>query len=298
MTFLVAGATGMLGQALMRVSALRHVTAIGLARRGAEVSCDITDPAAVLRILDEVQPRVIINAAAETDLGRCESDPARAYMVNARPVSLFAHWCQRNGCRLVQISTDHFFTSDGARPHHEAMPVTLVNEYARTKFAGESFASLSEQALIIRTNITGMRHWPGQPTFFEWLVSAICRGDSLNLFDDYYTSTMDTQSCALAIFDLIGHGASGLINVASREVSNKWSFAHALAQVLGRDLPGVRRGSVASLTPRRAESCGLDVSLAESILEYSLPTLEKVCRSLVQSLEQGASLTGRDVHGL
>jgi dTDP-4-dehydrorhamnose reductase len=183
--------------------------------------------------------------------------------------------------RFVHVSADHFFSGDAASAHDERAPVRLVNEYARTKFAAEGLALAAPGALVLRTNVTGFRGWKGQPTFAEWAIDAIESRAPLTLFDDYYTSTLDSETLARATFDLIERDAAGLLNVASSQVASKLEFMHELARALGTPLPSFQRGSVRTLRTRRAESLGLDVRRAEAILQRPLPSLREVCDALV-----------------
>lgn len=258
---------------------MRGHSVLGAARRRAEHTLDITEGEEVKRLIASLAPDMVVNVAAITSIDDCEKDPERAYAINAQAVSVMAAGCRQSGSRLVQISTDHFFTGDGDRLHDEAAPVTVVNEYARTKFAGEEFASAAPGALIVRTNMTGRRGWP-QPTFYEWAADSLRRHAPMALFDDYFTSTIDAPALARALFDLFDRKAEGLLNVASREVANKKSFVEALARALGVDPDWMTVTSVRTLPVPRAESAGLDVSRAQEILGYSLPDLRTVVSSL------------------
>jgi dTDP-4-dehydrorhamnose reductase len=281
MRLLIFGATGMLGQALMCEAKDRGVATTGVARVAADRAADLKDAATIQASIDEAAPTDVINAAAMIDLDGCERDPAAAYMVNARAVALLAEACRARSIHFVHISTDHFFTGDGARKHDENAPVRLVNEYARSKYAGEAFALAQSDTLVIRTNVTGLRGWPGRPTFFEWAADALQRRAPLSLFDDFFTSTIDSGSLAAAILSLVERKAAGLLNVASREVANKKHFVEALAREMGISLDWATSESVAGLAVKRAESLGLDVARAETILGHPLPDVAEVAANLV-----------------
>jgi dTDP-4-dehydrorhamnose reductase len=281
MTLLVLGATGMLGQAMLAEAAARGRTAIGAARRGAARTCDLADAAAVSELFAAVEPSIVVNCAALTDLTRCEAEPAAAFAANARSVALVAEACRVHSARFAQISTDHFFTGDGRAAHDEVSPPALVNEYARSKYAGEAFALTVPGALVLRTNITGRRGWADKPTFAEWLIGALEREEPLTLFEDYFTSTLDSRAFARACFDLLEGRAKGLLNLASSQIASKLEFATALAARMAVPLAGARAGSVRGLTPRRAESAGLDVRRAEALLGRRLPDLDQVVDALV-----------------
>lgn len=287
MTLLVTGATGMLGQAVMAEAEARGLSPIGLARKNSDISADITDDQALTKVFETHGPGAVVNCAAMINIDRCEEDPLGAWRVNARAVDVLATLCRNHATRLVQISTDHYFTGAGNARHDENAPVTLLNEYSRVKFAAEAFALNNPDNLVARINIVGLRGWD-TPTFAEWAIDLIKNDREGTLFEDSFVSSIDTPTCARALLDLMQTGAAGVFNVASREVFSKKTFVLVLAKVLGRELTNVKTGSVAALQTGRAESLGLNVAKAEKALGYALPTLNEVVDSLAGEFKEVA----------
>ena len=289
MRVLVLGATGMLGQALMIEARRRGINAIGVARSGADISLDIADAIHLKKTLEQLRPEVIINTIAITNILACEKKPCLAYFVNARSVSMLAEYARENGAYLIQISTDHYYTNDRDSRHAETSPVRLINEYTRTKFAGENFALTCPRALVVRTNIVGFRHKhkKDQPTFAEWVIQTLKNGLPIILFDDFFTSSIHVAQLSTALFDILDKHPYGVLNLASRDVFNKKVFIEAIASCLGYSLSYARTGSVLeSADVPRAESLGLDVTKAENILGYRLPTMMEVVDSLISEYKE------------
>ena len=280
----ILGSTGLLGRAMLEYARTQNIPVTGIARSGADVNIDAMDDAVLSHTLAELQPDTVINAIGITGLNLCESDPFLAWRVNARLVAMLAEICRESSSVLLHVSTDHFFSGDRDNRHSETAEVRLVNEYARSKYAGEAFALTYDRALVVRTNFTGYRGVHGAPSFAEWLLNSLRDSGEIVLFEDYYCSTIDTRSCSKALFDLLLGGHSGLVNVASRSVSSKKEFAEALAIKLGRSLKNVHNGKVGLIMPRRAESLGLDVSKAESLLGYELPGLDRTVSMIAEDL--------------
>ncbi len=273
---LVLGSTGLLGQAFLAEAHTRAQACWGVARAASDYELDLSNATALdaLEALAlELRPSAIVNCVAVTSLAACEADAGLAFRINARIPALLAQLAREVHVKLVHVSTDHYFSGDGARAHDEHAEVQLLNEYARSKYAGERLALTDPTALVVRTNIVGLRRWAASPTFAEWALEAIASPRPIVLFDDFFTSSISARACAAAILDLVRADARGLINVASREVSSKRSFVLALAQQLQVELDDVSSASVRELLPRRAESLGLDVGRAEALLERPLPDL-------------------------
>lgn len=286
---LVLGSTGMLGGAVVRAARARGLPVQGAARSGAEHHLDVRDSGAVEDLLARLMPGVVVNCVANTALAACEEDPGDAYLINSRPAALLAEMADQQGFRLIQVSTDQYWTGDGRRPHAEGEGVSLLNEYARTKYAGEVFASSCERALIVRTNVTGPRGDAARPTFVEWAFAALRGAETIELFDDFITSTMPASTLADAILDLGDVDVTGTLNVAAREPASKLEFVLGLAALLGRDDPPHRVASVQALHPPRAESLVLDVSAAERTLGRRLPTLEETLQTLIRDMDGAAA---------
>jgi dTDP-4-dehydrorhamnose reductase len=287
MKLLVLGSTGLLGQALTSEAKIRAHDIVTAARSGADLRLDVTDEDQLRRALDQTQPDAVVNCTGLTDLAACEQDPGLAYRVNARPAALLAAWSRSERRPFVHVSTDHYFTEGGDRPHSEDEPVSLANEYARTKFAGERFALTAPLVLVARTSIVGIRGW-AKPTLAEWAIETILGDGPVTLFDDAYTSSLDAASCARAVLELLEKGAAGLVNIGSREVYSKGAFIRALAGKLGAELGEAHVGTVGDLAPRRAASLGLDVRRAEQLLGHALPDLDSVAAAVVGQYKERA----------
>lgn len=285
MRLLVLGSTGLLGQALCREAAERGWEVAGAARRDAPIKVDIAENGAVASLLQTASPDLVINAAGLIDVAACERDPDLAERVNADPARAIAKWSAGSGTPFIQISTDHFYTRGKDRPHREDEPVEMVNEYARTKRLAEQHALKASNGLVARTSIVGKRGWTS-PTLAEWAVNAVLEDAPVTLFDDAFTSSIDTPNLARALFDLAEGGAAGLFNVAASQVYSKANFVLEIARQLGRNLTNADIGSVRDLEPTRATDLGLDVSRAEWHLGRKLPDLQQVVASVLSEFKE------------
>jgi dTDP-4-dehydrorhamnose reductase len=278
---LTVGATGMLGRAVVVEAERRGFLSVGLARSKADINLDIRDLRLLVGLLENVKPDVVINAAAVTSLTDCERDPGYAYEINARPVSGLAKYCDETGTRFVHVSTDHFYRGDGKASHAESAPIKLLNEYARTKFAAEAFATTNPKALILRTCIIGLRRTGTSPTLVEWAIDALQSRKPMRLFRDAYHSPITVKDFAVGMFDLLDADAGGVINLAGRDVVSKASLIEHLGMELGIVPDWVEYGSLGEMDSIRGDSLGLDVTLAESLLKRRLPTLPETARSVI-----------------
>lgn len=148
MRILLFGAAGQVGWELQRALApLGPVTAL------ARAECDVADAAAVRGAVQAAAPDVVVNAAAYTAVDRAESEPQRAYAINAQAPGAMAEEVARRGGWMVHFSTDYVFDGSGHRPWVEDDPPGPLSVYGASKLAGEqAVQAAGGRHLIFRTS--------------------------------------------------------------------------------------------------------------------------------------------------
>ncbi len=289
MKILLLGSAGMLGAAIQEEGQYRGFEVLDIDIADARIILDISDSNELIRLIEQEKPDVIINTVAITDIDACENNPGLAYLVNARPVAIMTSLCRSLDIFLVHISTDHFFTGDKHLKHSESDPVALLNEYARTKYTAERFGLTNPDSLIVRTNILGFKNSPERQAFADWIFKSLKENVPMQLFDDFFTSSLTVTQFSKYLFDLLPLRPTGILNVASRDVSSKKELILAINQKAGFHRNNLETGSVLELYPRRAESLGLDVSKVERILGLNMPSFDEVVDDLVMEYRRISS---------
>ena len=152
---LITGANGQLGHEMRNVLiGNEHFNAIYTDVVGDDVAMlDITDEAAVERIVADNAISIIVNCAAYTAVDAAEDNEPMALRLNADAVGILARVAKRHGAQMVHISTDYVFDGQGCIPYTEEMPTNPQSAYGRTKLAGERMLldTLGNDAIILRT---------------------------------------------------------------------------------------------------------------------------------------------------
>ena len=284
MRVLLFGSNGMLGQAVKeQLAGEEDIELFCAARSGADFCLDFTDDNAVAACFTAARPDAIINAAAEVSLPKCDESPALAYLVNSRFCSVLAEQCRGTGSYLVQVSTDHYYVGDGDKKHGEEFPIILLNEYARTKYAGECLVRAYSHSVVLRTNIIGFRGIKERPTFLEWAVGALESDAEITAFTDFYTSPIHVRQFADILTGILQLRPEGIYNLASAEVISKAYFLEKLSQKLFQKPLAARLGSVHDMPGiKRADSLGLATDKLEALLGYQMPSADEVIESVYQ----------------
>jgi dTDP-4-dehydrorhamnose reductase len=176
---LVTGARGQVGWELARAfQPLGEVVALD--RSGA----DLSDPQGLRRLVRELQPALILNAAAYTAVDKAEDDEALATRVNAEAPGVLAEEARRIDALMVHYSTDYVWDGSATRPYLETDPTAPVNAYGRSKLAGEqAIAAAGGRWLVFRTSWV---HAGRGGNFPRTMLRLAAERESLKVVDDQF----------------------------------------------------------------------------------------------------------------
>jgi dTDP-4-dehydrorhamnose reductase len=144
---LLIGSTGQVGHEL--ASMLPRIGELVVPDRTA---FDLSRPSDVVRIIQDAQPRIIVNAAAYTAVDLAEKEPEKARAINTEAPAAMAAAAAELNALLVHYSTDYVFDGSKESPYAEDDPTNPLNVYGRTKLDGEiAIRDSGSRHLILRT---------------------------------------------------------------------------------------------------------------------------------------------------
>jgi dTDP-4-dehydrorhamnose reductase len=139
MNILVFGKNGQLGKAFhLLVDALLPtlVNAPNIQYVGRS-ECDLTDAIALNNLLNQFQPKLIINASAYTAVDQAETESDLAFAINARVPEIMAQYAVKYGATLLHYSTDYVFDGEKYGFYLEDDLPNPLGVYGKSKAAGE-----------------------------------------------------------------------------------------------------------------------------------------------------------------
>jgi len=149
MNVLLTGANGQLGRCL--IDRLQRDDTFVFTALNRE-SLDISDVDQVKAFAADLEPDVIINAAAYTGVDKAESDVENARRVNEIGAANLAGIAKNMKIPLIHISTDYVFDGRADKPYIESDPTGPTGVYGQTKLAGETvIQSICPKHVILRT---------------------------------------------------------------------------------------------------------------------------------------------------
>ncbi len=258
MRVIITGADGQLGRALMEGLSARRASVTALGR-----TCDITDPTSVARAIP-ASFDVWFNAAAATDVDRCEREPDWAFAVNAAAPEALARRCREAGGRFVHVSTDFVFSGAASRPYRESDPTSPLNVYGASKLEGEErVLSADRSALVVRTSwvfgVTGRN-------FLHTVLVRARRGEAVRAATDQVGSPTFAPDLAAGLIASVEGELSGLYHLANEGAASRWALARAALEAASLRADVVAEARLADFPAEAARPMctALDCGLAAS----------------------------------
>jgi len=230
MSWLVVGANGQLGRALSMVLSERGIGFSALDSK----QLNITSSDDVSRVVTELKPRVIVNAAAWTDVDGAESNSERAHAVNAEGPLYLASAAKAVGAVFAHVSTDYVFSGVSDRPWREDDLRAPVSVYGTTKAAGEValLSEYSEGAYIFRT---AWLYSEWGKNFAKTMVRLALNGDGeVKVVDDQVGQPTSAIDLANQIVDsAIGKLPFGIYHATNSGQGSWFDFAQEIFTLCG-----------------------------------------------------------------
>ena len=270
---LITGATGLLGSRLYSYLKEQGFHVIG---HGCSVpsdaNCDLSCKNSTEQLLNDVQPQLIINLVALTDVDKCEEQPQSAYLLNVKTLENIVCWLKKNpDVPLIHISTDQIYNGPG--PHKED-DITLLNTYGFSKYCAE-LAALQVKSTVLRTNFFGRSVLQNRKSFSDWLIHSFENKIPIKLFTDIFFSPLSLDTLGKIMVKIIKNPLPGIFNLGSRDGMSKRDFAITLAKHLSLNTDNAQEAlsSGQNLKARRPDDMRMNCEYFESTFNISLPSL-------------------------
>lgn len=195
---------------------------------------DIGDFKLTRRKISDINPTLIINASAYTDVDKAETDARTADLINHLAVANIASICRDIDCWLIHISTDYVFDGESEYPYRESDYSRPQSVYGESKLNGElAIQQRSERYLIIRTAWVFSEHGNN---FLKTMIRLGQERERLSIVADQFGCPTYAQDLAIAISSIISileslQLDSGIYHFCGDKVCSWFDFAEAIFSV-------------------------------------------------------------------
>lgn len=230
MKVLVTGVKGQLG----------YDVAGELAKRGTEVvgvdvdEMDITDEAAVQRVILGAAPDAVIHCAAYTAVDAAEDNEEMCRRVNADGTRYIANVCKELDIKMLYISTDYVFDGQGTRPWEPDDERNPLSVYGQTKYEGElAVQNALDKYFIVRITWT---FGVNGKNFVKTMLRLAEKGSSIRVVNDQYGSPTATADLAVLLSDMIETEKYGIYHATNEGICTWYEFTCEIFRQAGIDI--------------------------------------------------------------
>jgi dTDP-4-dehydrorhamnose reductase len=232
---------------------------------------DVEDTPALDAALDALGPDAVVNCAAFHNVDRCESEPERAFAVNALAVARAARLCRQRDVTFMTISTDYVFSGETSRPYAEDDAPHPISAYGTSKLAGELLVDLLQsKAFVVRTcGVYGLHASVSKGhTFVDRIITQARAGEAVRVVSDVVASPTYAGHLAPALRRLLETRAYGLYHACNVGPVSWHDFAAKTLEFAGIAHPiepisasvwkaAARRPRYSALANHRLQSLGI-----------------------------------------
>ncbi len=226
--FLVLGANGRLGRALVRTYAAQGLAVQAIGR----AELDLSRPEQVAEALAKHSFDVLINAAGDTDVDHCELDLEGSMRVNSESPAAAAAYCAAHGARFLHVSTDYVFEGE---PHSDRVETDIarpINHYGRSKLAGEqAVLAAHPQALVLRVSwLFGLE----KPSFPDRIIRESLASDEVSAVNDKWACPTYADDVSEWMLALIENGDHGVIHLCNQGACTWLEYGQVALDIAAR----------------------------------------------------------------
>ena len=230
MRVLVTGVKGQLGHDVMKELAKRGYEGIGVDVE----ERDITDAAAVERVMREAHADKVVHCAAWTAVDAAEDQVDLCRKVNALGTENIAKMCRELDLPMIYLSTDYVFDGEGTRPWEPDDERHPLNVYGQTKYEGElAVEKYLEKYFIVR--IAWVFGVNGK-NFIKTMLKLSETHDTLTVVDDQVGSPTYTYDLARLLADMLETEKYGRYHATNEGLCSWHEFAKEIFRQAGKNV--------------------------------------------------------------
>ena len=200
---------------------------------------DLGKPASLPSLVRGVNPQVIVNAAAYTNVDKAESEVELARQINAVALGVLAEEAKRLNAAFIHYSTDYVFDGCKGAPYVESDAPHSLNVYGKTRLEGEqAIQAVGGAYLILRTSwVYSLRQGGFVTKVLQWAQQQ----EVLRVVDDQISgptwARMLAEATALALAqgrdDSAGYirEKAGLYHLAGSGACSRYEWAQAILEL-------------------------------------------------------------------
>ena len=239
--------------------------------------------------LNNINPTVIVNCAAYTNVDKAETEPKLANIINHKAVDIISKWTSVKNKKLIHISTDYVFDGQSNIPFSENSKTKPINEYGSSKLKGEVACLKNDpNSIVIRTS---WLYSSIGKNFVKTMIDLMKKNNSVKVVNDQIGSPTYAYDLAKVIIEIIlnNKNKSGLFHYSNEGEISWVEFARSIRELYNLDceIIGVSSKEFKTLAKRPKYSL-LNKSKIKTTFNLEIPDYKQSLKDCIEIIKNEA----------
>lgn len=280
MKIIITGSNGFLGQHLTYYLQNKGYKIFAISRGENQnvltnnfnyTSVDLTDVATLKKVIQDIQPDVIIHNAAMSKPDLCHKNQEECILQNVTVTKNLLNAAANCKPYFLYVSTDFVFGEDG--PHNEEDVPAPLNFYGNSKLQAENLVKNSGLpcGIMRPVFIYGPAYENMKPAFLHWVKNSLEVNKNIKVVEDQFRTPTYVYDICEGVFGMIENKLIETIHLAGKEIITPYQMAVTVAKELGlnSDLIEPVNSETFPEIVIRAKKSGLSIEKAKRLLNYN-----------------------------
>ena len=239
--------------------------------------------------LNDINPSIIINCAAYTNVDKAETESNLADIINYKAVDIVSSWTCDNNKKLIHFSTDYVFDGTSQIPLNENSFTNPVNQYGLSKLKGEQVCLQNDPtSIIIRTS---WLYSSFGKNFVKTMIDLMKKNNYVMVVNDQIGSPTYAYDLAKVIIEIITNNKnkSGLFHYSNDGEISWFEFAKSIRDLYNLNCEIIGVSSKEFKTPaKRPKYSLLNKSKIKSTFNLEIPDYKQSLKSCIEIIKNEA----------
>ncbi len=279
---LITGSNGLLGQKLvLHFTKDKKYQVVGFSRgenrlpkipNYTYLNIDIAELETLQKQIQKIEPDIIINCAAMTNVDVCEENKTECDIVNVQAVKTLAEYCKTSNCKLLHLSTDFIFDGKKGFYSEDDLP-NPINYYGLSKLKSEKILTKNlDNFVIIRTILVyGTTQNTNRGHIVSWVIDNLKQNKPIRVVSDQLRMPTMVNDLVTAIDLSLKKDAKGIFHISSNELFSILDIAKIVAKEFKLNTALIQPISTEELTQKanRPLKTGFNLDKAKKVLDFT-----------------------------
>lgn len=228
MKYIIAGSSGQLAKAFIKKFTESNFDFIA----PSEQDLDITNKEKISNIFSQYNPDIVINCAAYNNVEAAQQDNTKAILINKTAVTNLVEESKKYNAKFIHFGTDYVFDGTKKDLYIETDKTNPLNEYGKSKLAGEQEALKYNNSLVCRLSwVIG----EGQQNFLFKLSGWLKNNKTVKVSSDEISVPCFSFDIANTVIKAIDNGLLGLYHLTNSGKCSRFELAKEFVKLNNLD---------------------------------------------------------------